>query len=101
MANLCRHILQQRSLYPLFPTPTDLAHEVNLDVTHSDFLAISHQPDVLIVPSRLRQFTKVLEGTVAVNPSFATKGTYVTLNCTSSPSPSDTKVQAEISKLDA
>lgn len=47
------------SFYPLFPTPTDLAHEVNLDITHSDFLKIPEQPDVLIMPSRLRQFTKV------------------------------------------
>ncbi|CAL1713336.1 unnamed protein product [Somion occarium] len=101
MANLCRHILQKRSFYPLFPTPTDLAHEVNLDITHSDFLKIPEQPDVLIMPSRLRQFTKVIEGTVAANPSFATKGTYLSLSFSGDRPQSGVKVEAEISRLDA
>jgi len=78
MASLARHILQQRrfvfitslldsvhhchvSFYPLFPAPLDLSHEVNLDVSH---LALCHgggasAPDVLVVPSRLKHFSKV------------------------------------------
>lgn len=82
MANLCRHILQQRSFYPIFPVPLDLAHDVNLDVTHSDMMYLCPQedeseedggdaqddptrarcaPDVLLVPSRLKHFSKVRE----------------------------------------
>ncbi|KAI9509201.1 DNA polymerase alpha subunit B [Russula earlei] len=78
MTSLARHILQQRSFYPLFPTPLDLAHEVNLDVSHLEHLALCHEerasaPDVLIVPSRLKHFSKVVDHTVAVNPSFISK----------------------------
>ncbi len=66
------------SFYPIFPVPLDLAHEVNLDATHSDLLYLCPQtdeehasagapdpgkascaPDVLIIPSRLKQFSKV------------------------------------------
>jgi DNA polymerase alpha subunit B len=81
MASLARNILQQRrfvsamswsdfihyrpvSFYPLFPTPLDLSHEVNLDVSHLEQLALCHDetvcaPDVLITPSRLKHFSKV------------------------------------------
>ena len=80
MASLARLILQQRrfvftpsyldhihyipvSFYPLFPTPLDLSHEVNLDVSHLEHLALCHEkgasaPDVLITPSRLKHFSK-------------------------------------------
>jgi DNA polymerase alpha subunit B len=80
MAGLARQILQQRrfvfalswsdlihyhsaSFYPLFPTPLDLSHEVNLDVSHLEHLALCHEeafaPNVLITPSRLKHFSKV------------------------------------------
>ncbi|KAH9989680.1 DNA polymerase alpha subunit B [Russula compacta] len=77
MANLARQVLQQRSFYPLFPTPLDLSHEVNLDVSHLEHLALCHEgesaPDVLIVPSRLKHFSKVVDHTIAINPSFVCK----------------------------
>ncbi|KAH8104494.1 DNA polymerase alpha, subunit B [Cristinia sonorae] len=84
MANLCKHLLEQRSYYPIFPVPQDLSHEVNLDVTHSDHLNLCHEsasdaPEILIVPSRLKQFSKNVHGTTFVNPSFLTKGTYANL----------------------
>lgn len=56
------------SFYPVFPVPLELATEVVLDVTHSDGLRLGDgdgdgapesAPDVLIVPSRFKQFTKV------------------------------------------
>ncbi|KAI0057842.1 DNA polymerase alpha subunit B [Artomyces pyxidatus] len=86
MSNLCRHMLQQRTFYPLFPTPFDLSHEVNLDVSHLESLRLcsedapSTAPDVLIVPSRLKHFSKVVDNTVAVNPSFLTKNTFASLS---------------------
>ncbi|GJE91767.1 DNA polymerase alpha subunit B [Phanerochaete sordida] len=81
MAKLCRHILQQRSFYPIFPPPLDLAHEVNLDVTHSARLKLAEDaaPAVLVLPSKLKQFHKTIDQTAVVNPSFATKGTYANL----------------------
>ncbi|KAF9013340.1 DNA polymerase alpha/epsilon subunit B-domain-containing protein [Cyathus striatus] len=82
MAGLSRHLLQQRrcsafvlglncyllehSFYPLFPTPQDLASEVNLDVSHlegarlTDDAGVDYAPDVLILPSRLKHFAKVM-----------------------------------------
>ncbi|KAH9942919.1 DNA polymerase alpha, subunit B [Amylocystis lapponica] len=88
MANTCRHLLQQRSFYPLFPVPLDLAHEVNLDVSHArgadlcgEGVGADVAPAVLVIPSRLKHFSKVVDSTVAVNPSFLTKGTYATLRC--------------------
>ena len=84
MSNLCRQLLLQRrlvslssrsiqiltisySFYPVFPTPMDVAHEVNLDVSHLDAARITTEsadgadvaPDVLIIPSRYKQFVKV------------------------------------------
>lgn len=80
--------------------PFDLSGDVNLDVTHMEGLRLGsdpespqeYTPDVLILPSRLKQFSKVclrfchcvlcgltdlgqvVDNTVVVNPSFLTKG---------------------------
>jgi DNA polymerase alpha subunit B len=82
MAELCLYMLQQRrwvltisctrihgfliwfSFYPVFPPPMDVSHEVNLDVSRSKLLDLDHgsqdhTPHVLLVPSRLKQFSKV------------------------------------------
>lgn len=65
MANLCRHLLNQRSFYPIFPVPLELSHDVNLDVSHLDEARmvddgdLDYAPDVLILPSRLKRFDKV------------------------------------------
>lgn len=62
------------SFYPVFPVPLDLSHEVNLDVTHSGGLKLGGDeddsdfaPDVLIVPSRLKHFTKVCHFPLVAN----------------------------------
>jgi hypothetical protein len=60
--------LNDLSLYPVFPVPTDLSYEVNLDVSHMDGLALTYDsdepaPDVIVLPSRYKQFCKV-------SPSF-------------------------------
>jgi len=54
------------SFYPIFPPPQDLSAEVNLDMTHIDGgrmvdneSDLDYAPDVLILPSRLKQFSKV------------------------------------------
>ncbi len=57
------------SFYPLFPSPLELSHEVNLDISHFEHLALCHEervyaPDVLIVPSRLKHFSKVRPGRI-------------------------------------
>jgi len=108
MANLCRHLLQQRSFYPLFPVPQDLSQEVNLDISHSDGLRmvdddeLDYAPDVLILPSKLKQFSKFVHSTCTVNPSFLSKGTYALLELAprSSGTPKE-RMKIEIVKLEA
>lgn len=126
MANLCRHMLLQRrqvnifymaqtrcsrvdrknsSFYPIFPPPPDLSSEVNLDMSHFDGARmvdegdLDYAPDVLILPSRLKQFSKVcvpclvssarvlssfdlkvIHSTSTLNPSFLSKGTFGTIS---------------------
>ncbi|KAK0201753.1 DNA polymerase alpha subunit B [Desarmillaria ectypa] len=102
MANTCRHVLQQRSFYPLYPVPQELAHEVNLDVTHSPLLRLGESddgnvaPDVLIIPSRLKHFSKSLNTTSTLNPSFLTKGTYAVVQIGPSGS-----IMPEVIKMDS
>lgn len=60
MAGLVRHVLGQRNFYPIFPPTESYASEVNLDVTHFDLLKMDGpQPDLLILPSKLKHFSKV------------------------------------------
>ncbi|PVG03084.1 DNA polymerase alpha, subunit B [Serendipita vermifera] len=67
-------ILEQRSFYPLFPS---YPQDVNLDISHSELLKIEDvAPDVLILPSNLKQFHKVVQGTAIINPSLASKGVH-------------------------
>jgi len=108
MANLCRYLLQQRSFYPLFPVPQDLVQEVNLDVSHSDGLSmvvddeLDYAPDVMILPSKLKQFSKFVHSTCTINPSFLSKGTYglMELAPRSSGTPKE-RIKIEVVKLEA
>ncbi|GHJ84547.1 hypothetical protein NliqN6_0949 [Naganishia liquefaciens] len=74
MAELCRHVLGQRSMYPIVPPPADVSADVNLDVSHHELLELEVAPDVLILPSRLKYFAKIVDSVVAVNPSYLVKG---------------------------
>ncbi|KAG9315596.1 DNA polymerase alpha/epsilon subunit B-domain-containing protein [Chiua virens] len=105
IANLARNIFQQRSFYPIFPPPLDVAHEVNLDVTHSDGTRLMESedeclPDVLVLPSRLKQFAKVVDSTTVVNPSSLSKGSYAILSYDGQGSGlAKDRITADISKI--
>lgn len=91
MAGLVRHVLGQRNFYPIFPPTEAHASEVNLDVTHFGLLKMEGpQPDLLILPSKLKHFSKVscsscaaqrrasliyqiVDSTLVVNPSHLAK----------------------------
>ncbi|CAG7854041.1 DNA polymerase alpha subunit B [Serendipita indica DSM 11827] len=82
-------VLEQRSFYPLFPAEPELHADVNLDVSHSELLKLEDvAPDVLILPSNLGKFHKVVHGTTVINPAFASKGVHATLNISSARSSS-------------
>ncbi|KAF7291714.1 DNA polymerase alpha subunit B [Mycena chlorophos] len=92
VVGLCKHVLQQRTVYPVFPVPADLSAELVLDVTHSENLRIGPgpdgsdtpppdcSPDVLIVASRFKQFARPVYSTMAINPGFLYRGSYVVLD---------------------
>lgn len=106
MTNTCRHLLQQRSFYPIFPVPLDLSHEVNLDVSHSDGLdlcppeTMGYAPDVLIVPSRLKHFSKIVDDTLAINPSFLTKAIFASLSYTGhGDGPTKSRIKVDVGRM--
>lgn len=73
MARSVRQLLHQRHFYPLYPASS--ASELSLDVTHASLAQFSDvSPDVLLLPSVLTPFAKVVDGTVVVNPGAAAKG---------------------------
>lgn len=90
------------SFYPVFPPPMDVSHEVNLDVSRSKLLDLDrgvqdYTPHILLVPSRLKQFSKVgwflqnmlssllkypsqrVDGVTFINPSSVSKSSYAFL----------------------
>lgn len=81
MTRIAQHLIQQRSYYPLFPA----AKGASLDLAKSNQWEMPCQPDILIVPSKLASFAKlVLDRTIVVNPGELTKntigGTYATID---------------------
>ncbi|KJE90464.1 hypothetical protein CAOG_01774 [Capsaspora owczarzaki ATCC 30864] len=79
LARLAGHLLDQRSFYPLFPP----ALGTNTELTHRKQLDLPVTPDVLILPSDLKFFAKIVQQTVCVNPGRLTRdktgGTYAKL----------------------
>ncbi|XP_068034735.1 DNA polymerase alpha subunit B [Anomalospiza imberbis] len=68
---ILRHILTQRSFYPLYPP----SEELNVDFEAlAAFAALPVTPDVLVTPSELRFFVKDVLGCVCINPGRLTKG---------------------------
>ncbi|RCI16059.1 hypothetical protein L249_2079 [Ophiocordyceps polyrhachis-furcata BCC 54312] len=92
MARLCRYLIEQRHYFPLFP-PTDrqrlprtgtedgVATGSVLDLGYIKLgEMVNVRPDVMLVPSALPPFVKVVESVVAINPGHLSKrkgaGTY-------------------------
>uniref|UniRef100_A0A8D3B7Q1 DNA polymerase alpha subunit B n=1 Tax=Scophthalmus maximus TaxID=52904 RepID=A0A8D3B7Q1_SCOMX len=70
-SRILKHILTQRSYYPLYPP----VEEVNMDYEKfQSFGQMPLTPDVLIIPSELRYFVKDVVGCICVNPGRLTKG---------------------------
>ncbi|XP_028372260.1 DNA polymerase alpha subunit B [Phyllostomus discolor] len=70
-SRILRHILTQRSYYPLYPPQEDMAIDYENFYTYAQ---LPVTPDVLVVPSELRYFVKDILGCVCVNPGRLTKG---------------------------
>ncbi|GAA5962523.1 hypothetical protein JCM3765_003717 [Sporobolomyces pararoseus] len=67
-----RHLLRQRSFYPIFPSPpaTKRLDALNLDITHYDLVKMSTGPDILIAPSMQKAFSRTVDSVIMINPSF-------------------------------
>ncbi|XP_062949787.1 DNA polymerase alpha subunit B [Cynocephalus volans] len=70
-SRIFRHILTQRSYYPLYPPQEDMAVDYE---NYYAFAQLPVTPDVFIIPSELRYFVKDVLGCVCVNPGRLTKG---------------------------
>ncbi|KAI8872399.1 DNA polymerase alpha, subunit B [Ramicandelaber brevisporus] len=76
MVRLCHHILEQRSMYPVFPPEDSSNDPVPLALAPPELacyldLTAKHQPHLMIMPSKLKQFAVESDGTVFVNPGNA------------------------------
>ncbi|XP_024025731.1 DNA polymerase alpha subunit B [Morus notabilis] len=104
MGRLVNHILGQRSFYPLYPPAEGVPFDSSLA---PEALEISMIPDILIVPSDMKYFVKVLplggrgEGEeqmkcICVNPGRLSKGegggTFVELNYYGNPDTINTSI---------
>ncbi|XP_055015393.1 DNA polymerase alpha subunit B isoform X2 [Boleophthalmus pectinirostris] len=70
-SRILKHILTQRSYYPLYPP----VEEVNMDYEKfQSYGQMPLTPDILIIPSELRYFIKDVVGCICVNPGRLTKG---------------------------
>ncbi|XP_074932755.1 DNA polymerase alpha subunit B [Phalacrocorax aristotelis] len=68
---ILKHILTQRSYYPLYPP----SEELNVDYeSFYSYSSLPVTPDVLVTPSELRYFVKDVLGCVCINPGRLTKG---------------------------
>ncbi|GAA5892906.1 DNA-directed DNA polymerase alpha subunit POL12 [Sporobolomyces salmoneus] len=67
-----RHLLRQRSFYPIFPSPPAAKRldGLNLDITHYDLVKMTAGPDILIAPSMQRAFSRTVDSVIMINPSF-------------------------------
>ncbi|KAF9977680.1 DNA-directed DNA polymerase alpha subunit pol12 [Actinomortierella ambigua] len=79
LSRMCHHLLEQRSMYPVFPSP--LSSEIAVDLQQSDkALTLRVTPDVMLLPSRLRHFAKNVDNVIMCNPGHLAKaqagGTY-------------------------
>ncbi|KAL3690758.1 hypothetical protein R1sor_004409 [Riccia sorocarpa] len=57
MTRLATHIIAQRSFYPLFPPPQGTCYDLSLT---PEAVSVNQIPDILILPSDLAPFVKVL-----------------------------------------
>ncbi|KAH8850517.1 DNA polymerase alpha subunit B [Schistosoma japonicum] len=71
ITRLCRHIIASSSFYPVHPPDDDLPLDYPL---WSQYAQFSVTPHCLILPSKLRQFTKDVDGVLCINPGFVSRG---------------------------
>ena len=71
MSRLASHLLQQGSMYPLYPPSED----VNLDLERMEqYALLDESPHIMLLPSDLANFVREVGDTTVINPGRLTKG---------------------------
>ncbi|KAG0278605.1 DNA-directed DNA polymerase alpha subunit pol12 [Linnemannia exigua] len=72
MSRLSKYIIDQRNMHPVYP---GLASEPDcgVDFNQIDLMDLKVCPDVVIVPSKLKHFAKIVDNVVVVNPNQLSK----------------------------
>jgi len=71
MSRLSSHLLQQGSMYPLYPP----SEEMNVDFEQLEQHALFDKaPHLMLLPSDLTHFVREVTGTTVINPGRLTKG---------------------------
>jgi len=71
MSRLSSHLLQQGSMYPLYPP----SEELNVDFEKLEqFALLDKAPHLLVLPSDLTHFVREVTGSTVINPGRLTKG---------------------------
>ncbi|CAG8456104.1 13524_t:CDS:2 [Acaulospora colombiana] len=83
------------SLYPLFPPSAG----ANLDLKHWSSLDLLYTPDVLVLPSKLKYFAKVIDKVICINPGYLAKGSNTYIKMTIHPPPQSIEGEAEAEHL--
>jgi hypothetical protein len=65
-------LVDQQSFMPLNPAPVDINLDTSTNLTGVDFG--DSTPQILVLPSALKEFVDPLRGTLVVNPSFLVRG---------------------------
>ncbi|CAN6617999.1 DNA polymerase alpha subunit B [Trichomonascus vanleenenianus] len=76
LAECAASMLSQRSLYPVFPSPSRSTEPgLPIDVPYMGLTELpTALPDVLITPSMLKPFASVVRNVVVINPGMLSKG---------------------------
>ncbi|KAF8937862.1 DNA-directed DNA polymerase alpha subunit pol12 [Haplosporangium gracile] len=72
MGRLSKYIVEQRNLHPVYP---GLASDPDsgVDSNQFDLLDLRVCPDVVILPSKLKHFAKIVDNVIVVNPNQLSK----------------------------
>ncbi|KAI9504201.1 DNA polymerase alpha/epsilon subunit B-domain-containing protein, partial [Coemansia spiralis] len=71
LPRLAWHLAEQQHFYPLSPPPPECAAIL---ASHDSKLRMHAMPDILITPSQLKQFARVQDNTVLLNPGQSSRG---------------------------
>ncbi|VDD92327.1 unnamed protein product [Enterobius vermicularis] len=77
IARLFSHLIRQRSLYPLYPPPHDVAQSTPKSIKASK---LSNIPHIMILSSMLAPMIKVVDGCLCVNINSLARGAYMKLD---------------------